>query len=146
MTAAAEQRKRLLRAGFAPLPCQGKRPVLKAWEKKDDTNDGEIELWDRVFPDARNTGFLTRLVPVLDIDVTNPEAAAAIEDLVRERYEADRGVVLVRIGKPPKRCIPFRTDAPFKKISANLIAPNGSTDQKIELLADGQQVVCHGVH
>ena len=39
----------------------------------------------------------------------------AIEELVRERYE-ERGYVPVRIGKPPKRAIPFRTDEPFTKI------------------------------
>src|SRR6266436_3137049 len=35
---------------------------------------------------------------------------------------------------------------PLKKISGNLIAPKGGTDQKIELLADGQQVVVFGTH
>jgi hypothetical protein len=65
---------------------------------------------------------------------------------VRERCETDRGHVLVRIGRAPKRAIPFRTDAPFKKITANLIAVGGSEGQKIELLADGQQVVAFGIH
>jgi hypothetical protein len=52
---------------------------------------------------------------------------------------------LVRIGKPPRRAIPFRTDEPFKKIVVNLIAPNGA-EEKIEFLGDGQQVVVAGLH
>src|SRR5262249_6755812 len=49
------------------------------------------------------------------------------------------------IGKPPKRVIPFKTETPFTKIIANVIAPNGA-QEKIEFLADGQQVVVDGVH
>jgi 8-oxo-dGTP pyrophosphatase MutT (NUDIX family) len=90
---------------------------------------------------ASNTGALTRLMPTLDIDILNPEAAEA---LARERFE-ERGFVLVRIGKPPKRAIPFRTDEPFDKITGNVIAPNGD-QQKIEFLCDGQQVVVDGIH
>src|SRR5262249_15613718 len=94
-------------------------------EQKTTTNPAEIALWDKLFADASNTGVLTRLAPTLDIDILNPEAAKAVEELVRERFE-ERGFVLVRIGKAPKRAIPFRTDTPFKKIVANLIAPDGS--------------------
>jgi hypothetical protein len=64
--------------------------------------------------------------------------------LARERFE-ERGHVLVRFGQAPKRAILLRTDLPFKKIVGNLIAPDGS-EQKIELLGDGQQVVAFGIH
>jgi hypothetical protein len=56
---------------------------------------------------------------------------------------------LPRIGRPPKRAIPFRTEEPFKKIVVNLIAPNATADakpEKIEFLGDGQQVVVAGIH
>jgi hypothetical protein len=72
------------------------------------------------------------------------EAARALEDHVRERYE-ESGSVLVRIGKPPKRAIPFRTIEPFAKFVVNLTAPNGSAE-KIEFLADGAQVAAFGIH
>jgi hypothetical protein len=39
-----------------------------------------------------------------------------------------------------------RRRKPFPKISVNLIAPGGQTDEKIELLCDGQQVVVAGLH
>jgi hypothetical protein len=146
MSSVAEQRCRLRAAGFSPLPIEGKRPPMKEWEKKLDTNDEEIALWDQVWQYAHNTGFLTRFAPVLDVDILSQEGAKAVEALVRDRYETDRGCVLVRIGKAPKRAIPFRTNEPFKKVTANLIAPDGSEGQKLELLADGQQVVAFGIH
>src|SRR5262249_41081757 len=108
-------------------------------------NPAEIELWEKAYPLATNTGILTQLTPTLDIDITNPEAAEAIEALARERFE-ERGFVLVRIGQAPKRAILLRTDTPFKKITGTVILPNGDTHQKIELLANGQQVVVFGTH
>ena len=57
----------------------------------------------------------------------------------------ERGHILVRIGKAPKRAIPFRTEVPFAKITANVVAPHGRTE-KIEFLGDGQQVVAFGIH
>jgi hypothetical protein len=54
--------------------------------------------------------------------------------------------VLIRTGQAPKRAILLRTNTPFKKIIGKVIAPNRDTDQKIELLADGQQLVVFGTH
>jgi AAA domain/Bifunctional DNA primase/polymerase, N-terminal len=139
------RRLKLLGNGYAPLPIEGKRPPLKDWQKKTVTNAAEIELWEKVYPYASNTGILTQLTPALDIDIMNLEAAEAIETLARERFE-ERGIVLVRTGQAPKRAILFRTDTPFKKITGTVVTPKGDTDQKIELLADGQQVVVFGTH
>jgi RecA-family ATPase len=133
-------------AGYLPIPVEGKIPPLKEWQKRTDTNTQELELWERLFPLAKNTGLLTRTMPTLDIDILNPDAAVAVEDLVRERFE-ERGYILVRIGLSPKRAIPFRTNNPFAKIVCNVELP-GCEDkqQKLEFLADGQQIVAHGTH
>jgi Bifunctional DNA primase/polymerase, N-terminal len=139
------RRLKLLANGYAPLPIEGKRPPLKDWQKKTATSAAEIELWEKIYPQATNTGILTQLTPTLDIDITNPEAAEAVDALARERFE-ERGFVLIRTGQAPKRAILLRTNTPFKKITGNVIAPNGDTDQKIELLAEGQQVVVFGMH
>jgi bifunctional DNA primase/polymerase-like protein len=139
------RRLKLLANGYAPLPIEGKRPPLKDWQNKTATNGAEIELWEKVYPQATNTGILTQLTPTLDIDITNPEPAEAVEALARERFE-ERGFVLIRTGQAPKRAILLRTITPFKKITGKVVAPNGDTDQKIELLADGQQVVVFGTH
>jgi hypothetical protein len=145
MTIHTTLRLQLRSSGYAPVPVEGKRPSLKEWQKKADANADEIQLWEKLYPHARNTGLLTATTPALDIDITNPEAAEAIEALVRQRFEG-RGHVLVRIGKFPKRAVPFRTDAPFKKITVNVIAPNGNTEQKMEMLGLGQQIVVDGIH
>jgi hypothetical protein len=140
-----ELRIALFRGGFAPLPLQGKNPSVngKDWrQKRLDTNETEIKLWENIFEYATNTGILTRSTPALDI--LDPIAADAIEQLVRDRYE-DHGRVLPRIGRAPNRAILFRTDSPFAKIAVKLIAPDGS-QQKIEFLCDGQQLVVNGVH
>jgi hypothetical protein len=135
----------LKQAGYAPLPLAGKRPAMDQWSHKYDANFDEIRLWGALYPWCHNTGILTRLAPAVDIDILNDEAASAVEDLVREMFE-ERGPILVRFGKAPKRAILLRTDVPFKKLATSLIAPDGSREQKIELLCDGQQVVVFGNH
>jgi len=71
MTAAEAVRLALLCGGYSPIPCEGKRPVLKAWEKRIATNADEIRLWSKVYATAENTGVLTRLTPTLDADILN---------------------------------------------------------------------------
>src|SRR5262249_17379276 len=104
-----------------------------------------ISSWTRFYPNAENTGILTRNTPCIDIDILNPEASKAIEDLARERFD-ERGFILVRTGKAPKRAILLRTDKPFQKIVGKVTAPDGDCEQKIELLCDGQQVIVSGIH
>jgi Bifunctional DNA primase/polymerase, N-terminal len=137
-------RQALADAGFSPIPCNGKKPPMEEWQKKLVTNPAEIALWSRLFPEATNTGILTRVTPTIDANILNPEAAEAIEALIRERLE-ERGYILVRTGRAPKHAIPLRTDVPLKKIVGNVVAPDGSA-QKVELLGDGQRVVVHGIH
>jgi hypothetical protein len=64
--------------------------------------------------------------------------------MARERFE-ERGRILVRIGLAPKRAILLCTDEPFAKLTANFVAPNDS-EHKIEVLANGQQIVVQGIH
>lgn len=130
--------------GYCPIPVTGKLPAMMAWQKHVETNAAEIALWGKLYPDAVNTGILCAHNPTIDIDLLNSEAAEAIEELVREWFEP-RGRVLVRIGRPPKRAIVLRTSAPFRKIVRNVVAGNG-TAEKLEVLADGQQVVVFGIH
>jgi hypothetical protein len=141
----AELRLRLRAAGYAPLPLAGKRPVIEKWPKRTDASTGDIDIWSKLYPWATNTGVLTRLTPAIDIDILEPDAAKAVEQLARERFE-ERGYFLVRIGRAPKRAILLRTNEPFIKITAPLIAANGDTKQKIEILGDGEQLVVAGIH
>lgn len=107
MTDAISERRQLLRRyGYLPIPLHGKIPPLRNWSSYSVISADMITRWGKVWPDAVNTGVLTRYTPALDLDILNEEAAVAIEELAREKYE-ERGWFLVRIGKPPKRAILF---------------------------------------
>ena len=133
------------RPRLCSIPVENKVPVQKEWQKTENVSDAMLDMWTKVWPRANNTGILTKFTPTLDADILNEPAAIAIEDLVRERFE-ERGYILPRIGKPPKRAIPFRTSDPFPKLTANLIAAKGSTGEKIEFMCDGQYIVAAGIH
>jgi len=151
---ASTLRRALVAAGFTPLPLYGKAPPafgkngarkgLGGWQHLENVTAEQIDGWARDWPDAGNTGILTAHTPALDLDILNEEAVIAAEDLVRARFE-ERGAVLVRIGKPPKCAIPFRTADPFPKILANVTGLNGAAE-KLEFLCDGQQLVVAGIH
>ena len=133
-------RKRLLAAGYLPLPVNGKRVQLDNWPNIIATN-GLIDEWARQWSDCTNTGILTANAPFIDIDITDQEAAEEIEAL----FESAIASSAVRIGAAPKRAIPFRTDTPFKKMARQFVAPSGKL-HKIEVLGDGQQIVVDGIH
>src|SRR5262245_52693451 len=156
MTDAQTLRHQLRNTGYSPLPLFGKSPPtvknnnkrkpMNGWQTLQDVTAEQIDMWSKIWPDAENTGCLTFNMPVVDIDILNEEAARALEDHVRERFE-ERGYILVRIGKPPKRAIPFRAAmGPFKTFKVSLTAPDGSEGQKIEFLANGAQLVVAGIH
>jgi hypothetical protein len=130
---------------YTPLPCIGKKPVLKEWQTRSQTSEDDLAMWARSFPDAVNTGVLTALMPVLDLDILDAGAVDAAVAMVRRRFE-NRGKIMLRTGRAPKVAIPFRTDTPFKKVSVALIAPEDAVGQKIELLCEGQQAVVDGIH
>ena len=53
-------RKRLLAAGYLPLPVNGKAPPIAGWQDIEATNT-IIDRWTRYeYADATNTGILTR--------------------------------------------------------------------------------------
>jgi hypothetical protein len=156
MTDAQTLRHQLRAAGYCPIPLYGKTPPiygknnpkkgLAGWQTLTDVTAEQVDMYSKTWPDAVNTGCLTFNMPVVDIDILNEEAARALENHVREHFE-ERGYVLTRIGRPPKRAIPFRTAiGPFKTFKISLTAPDGSEGQKIELLADGAQLVVDGIH
>ena len=149
MSSPTTVRRQLRDAGYCPIPLYGKEPPvygkntkrhgLAGWQTLHRVTPQQIELWGKTWPDALNTGILTRTTPALDLDILNEEAARAAEDLARERFEG-RGYILVRIGKPPKRAIIFRGE-PFPKITVDFVRGG-----KIEFLCDGQQIVVDGIH
>ena len=144
IAAPCDIRRALLRNGYSPIPVNGKAPPMNGWEKKFQTNNAEIDLWSKTWPTATNTGILTQRTPAVDIDIMVPAAAEAIEQIARNTF-GEHGDILTRFGRAPKRAILLRTDEPFKKIVRLFVAPDGS-EHKIEVLADGQQIVVDGIH
>ncbi|WP_426612916.1 bifunctional DNA primase/polymerase [Bradyrhizobium sp. McL0616] len=142
MPTTLEVRQAMVDRGFTPIPVTGKVPPFKSWQTVGNVTHAMLVNWGRNWPRATNTGVLTRVMPTIDIDVLNEPAAIAVEELVRERFE-ERGYVLTRIGRAPKRAIIFRTIEPFAKLTTNFVSADG---EKIEFLGDGQQVVAHGIH
>jgi hypothetical protein len=143
MQSIVEVRFAMVTNGYTSIiPVIGKKPVLDEWEKTKDVSREMLEAWSRNCPSASNTGILTRLVPTLDLDLLCEPAVVAAENMVRERFDG-LGSILRRIGRPPKRAILFRTRDPFKKLTTSFA---GTGAEKIEFLADGQQVVAHGIH
>jgi hypothetical protein len=121
MATMLEIRQALVDHGFTPIPVAGKAPPFKSWQKVGNVTHSMLIAWGRNWPRATNTGILTRVTPTIDIDVLNERAAIAVEDLVRERFD-ERGHILARVGRAPKRAIPFRTLEPFAKLTTNLSA------------------------
>ncbi|MEO5375098.1 MAG: PriCT-2 domain-containing protein [Alphaproteobacteria bacterium] len=104
-----------------------------AWTRHCDrpTTEHEAEVWAR-WPDAA-IGFACGTVVGIDIDVLDPEAAHAAEQLAR-RMLGD--TPLVRIGRAPKRMLVYRAETPF---AAFRRAP-------LEVLGHGRQFVAFAIH
>ena len=120
-------------------------PPLKKWQETTGVCKATLEDLGPRLAERQQHRILTRLTPTIDLDLLKEPAAVAAEKLIRERFDG-LGCVLTRIGRAPKRAILFRTEAPFKKLTTNFLVPPGAGSEKIEFLADGQQIVAHGVH
>ena len=125
--------------GFMPIPCEGKRPTLPAWQTKTAVSAEEMARW----PEA-NTGMVLGETVGLDADIMHPEAAAAVEEYVTGLFDG-RGRVPIRFGNRPKRAILLRTTEPFTKMSVSLTDSSG-VGHKIEVLGKGQQIIVNGMH
>ena len=140
--AATTQRKRLLQAGYLPIPTEGKKPSIPGWQTLVAT-EGDIDGWFHQYPAAFNTGILTRTTPAVDIDVYDPDVAQAIEAMLWDLI-GTRG--MVRFGEAPKRAALFRTETPFAKISTPVFTSPTGQRHRVEVLCSGQQIVVLGTH
>ena len=72
----AQALARLLVISRSPL--SARRPPAPGWQYVT-ANDDDIESWFHQYPDALNTGIITRNTPAVDIDVYDPDVADEIE-------------------------------------------------------------------
>jgi hypothetical protein len=144
MDRATAQRKALLCAGYVPIPVNGKTPIIPEWQKQQPTI-GDVDKWPQQYPNAFNTGILTRTTPAVDIDVYDPKVVEELRNLLWGLVRDD-GRAMVRIGQPPKCVILFQTDQPFAKLSTPTFTSPDGRKHHVEVLGDGQQVVVFGKH
>jgi hypothetical protein len=135
------RRVRLVKAGYEPIPCTGKRPAPANWQAMPIDTDTPA-AWD-AYPGATNTGIRTKYTPAVDIDVRDPVIADQLESALRASFPDVQ--LLVRTGMPPKRLIPFRCETPFKKMAVSFKSTDGVT-HKVEVLGNGQQFIADGIH
>jgi hypothetical protein len=139
------RRVRYLTLGYEPIPVLSgrKRPMLDGWQDiKLDINT--VSAWADARPAELSTGIRTRSTPGFDIDILDPDVADQVQQALLKMIPQE-GTILLRVGLPPKRLIPFRCTTPLKKISATFKASDGVV-HKVEVLADGQQFVAEGIH
>jgi len=99
----------------------------------------DCEEWDS---NGGNIGLRATNYPGLDVDVLDEGLSEFIAD------EAKRilGDAPVRVGKPPKKLLPYRLEgASFKKITLRFKDPE-RVQHVIECLCSGQQYVIQGTH
>ena len=82
-----EIRLAMVSCGYTPIPVIGKIPPLEKWPEVTNVSRSILEDWDRDWPNASNTGILTRHTPTIDLDLLNELASLAAEKLIRERFD-----------------------------------------------------------
>ena len=134
------RRMALLKLGYEPIPILSgrKRPVVNGWQDMPITipplEEDVITPWAETFPGALSTGVRTRRTPGFDIDIRDRDVADEVEQALLNMLSG--GTILKRTGLPPKRLIPCRCAAPFKKVAAQFKAPDGVV-HKVEVLCEG---------
>ncbi len=93
------------------------------------------------------TGILTGDVIAVDIDIRDAKLSEQMRDLAIDRF----GKAPERVGLAPKVALIYRVEGePFKKIHTRdyTLAGDkpGDKPHKVEILADGQQIVCYHIH
>jgi hypothetical protein len=138
-------RLRLLAIGYTPLPAHGKEVYLTGWGSLTPTAD-DITGWKRDHPGWSNTGIATRHTPAIDIDIIDAVIAIMVDNLVLDHF-GHTGVILRRIGRAPKRAILFQAPEPFAKRLVVFDVPTADGKlPRIEILANGQQLIAYGIH
>jgi hypothetical protein len=133
LDAATAARKRLLLAGFNPIPTNGKKPPMAGWPDTIAT-DSTIESWDKLFPDALNTGVLTRTTPAVDIDVYDADVAAEIEALLWDTI-GTRGMVRFDNRRNARSCFGLRHR--LRKYRRRSLSPS-QQQHRVEVPCGGQ--------
>jgi len=127
----------LLRAGYEPIPVNGKSPFGLAWQRDDITEARMVTEFDR-YRGSTGTGLRTGRLVGVDIDIYDPDHAAYLVVIVERKL----GPALIRYGRKGAMLV-YRNSTPIPKIN---VAEDNPKPQKIEILGQGQQFVGYGIH
>src|SRR5262245_8179429 len=147
----ASKRLHMLSNGYVPLPASDKGVFLPNWSKLDENGNQcgvdptieEIDRWSVEHPDWQSTSVRCGEVVAIDCDILDK----AVADKVREEARRCFGKAFpTRVGNPPKFLVMCRTAKTFGKLWTNkYVQPNGD-ESRVEVLANGQQLVAFGIH
>ena len=139
--------QKIILNGYAIVPIKrgSKAPTQRGW------NDADY-VADDVAEDGNIGIKLVDSLRAVDVDIYDADIAQRFEDKFKERF-GEESVRLKRIGYPPKRMFLIRTDLERKHVQklpgippVELPGIKGKKHSGIEVLADGQQFVAHGIH
>lgn len=120
-----------------------KRPFEEDWETHVVT-DRDIERWDM---QDNNVGLRTRYFPTFDIDCDNASFSGLVSAAIVARIW--KPMLRSRTGNKARRALICHLrggDLTFPKRTIHYRHPISGAECKVELLADGQQVVLSGPH
>ena len=124
--------------GYDVTPLNGKVPLLKGWQKRPETAKDFAKHGDS------NIGILAggiHNIVAVDIDIKDQDTAVIIRNMAIEQL----GFAPERIGNAPKTLFVFKCSEPFYKVKTAVYSINDE-DACVEVLAEGQQFVCSGIH
>ncbi|MGG5823764.1 phage/plasmid primase, P4 family [Falsiroseomonas sp. HW251] len=146
----------LLANGWVPVPITspdykhpgvrspGKQPFLKGWDAFTvETLTTEIVKGWRGVANQPGTGLVCGKLVVVDIDMPVEDLAARLRDLTTRMVGS---TPFVRIGRAPKVALLYRVAEPMTKLQTPTMITASGVSVKVEILAEGQQVVAYGVH
>lgn len=144
-----ELRLKLLERGYTPVPVRGKSPdPIFGWNTGDFTPD-RINRDIKVWPEHTNTGLLTTITPVIDIDLWDDDHVAEIGIVVADHIGLSP---LVRRGRKGLALYYRLVGEPISKLVVK--ADMGEKNEKgypkyktlVEILGKGNQSVSYGIH
>lgn len=133
----------LLAQGYEIVPIRPglKHPGKKNWQSLPST-ESALDQWLSNGYAEGGVGIRTRHTPVIDIDVYDEELSRALVDYCQVQL----GPAPLRVGKPPKTALVYRTDTPFRKVTSNTYVDWEDREHRVEILGEGQQMVAYALH
>jgi hypothetical protein len=138
----------LWRNGYEPIPTTGKEVYIKGWQTNR-IDETRIDYEIREYPDHTSTGLRTGRLVGVDIDLSDPDEAALIQEVV----EVVLGPTLLRRRGSKGAMLLYRNaEDPIGKIRLNHQGEVDPTIGKpkskvlVELFGKGGQFVAYGRH